>query len=608
MTRSASRLAVSLATVALTWLALGAGAAAATNLYAADQNEATVFQYGVGASGLLSALSPAFVTSSAGATQLAVSPDGKSIYVANKGKEVSQYNIGAGGLLMPMSPPTVPAGTDAYGIAVAPDGKSVYVANQLSETVSQYDVGPGGALSPKSPATVKTGEHPNGIAISPDGKSVYVASGGSKDIWEYDVGSGGALSPKPVTPAPAGEEAWGIVVSPDGRSVYVTDYEDNGVFQYDVGPGGALSPKSPSLVATGEFPLQIAISPDGKSLYVTNDGAPEAEAISQYDVGGDGLLSPKAVPLVAAPRFGADAVVLTPDGRSAYLGVEGGAIVAQYDVGPGGALSAKVPASVPAGSEATGLAVTPDQAPAASFTSSVLAAGSASAFNASASTDPDGTVASYSWSFGDGSIGTGVAPAHTYAAPGTYTVTLQVADEAGCSAALVFTGQTAYCNESAGAIASALVTIPPGSGSSLPLPVPAPTITSARQSATRWREGHRTAAISRRRLPVGTTFSFTLNERAGVRFKFTHLVGGRRDRGRCVAQTKRNRRRHACRRTVAAGSLSFAAHSGRNKVAFQGRLSAGHKLLPGRYTLVITATNSTGARSAPASLSFTIVR
>ena len=62
------------------------------------------------------------------------------------------------------------------------------------------------------------------------------------------------------------------------------------------------------------------------------------------------------------------------------------------------------------------------------------------------------------------------------------------------------------------------------------------------------------------------------------------------------------------RRTATAGTLTFTGHSGTNKVAFQGRISPAKKLKPGRYTLVITATNSAGVRSAPKSLSFTIVK
>jgi hypothetical protein len=59
---------------------------------------------------------------------------------------------------------------------------------------------------------------------------------------------------------------------------------------------------------------------------------------------------------------------------------------------------------------------------------------------------------------------------------------------------------------------------------------------------------------------------------------------------------------------VTAGTLTFAGHSGTNKVVFQGSISRSKKLNPGRYTLVIVAMNSAGQRSAPRKLSFTIVK
>ncbi|MGH2829212.1 MAG: PKD domain-containing protein, partial [Actinomycetota bacterium] len=50
------------------------------------------------------------------------------------------------------------------------------------------------------------------------------------------------------------------------------------------------------------------------------------------------------------------------------------------------------------------------------------------------STDPDGTIASRSWNFGDGTTSTATNPTKTYAAAGTYTVTLTVTDNGGASA------------------------------------------------------------------------------------------------------------------------------------------------------------------------------
>lgn len=47
------------------------------------------------------------------------------------------------------------------------------------------------------------------------------------------------------------------------------------------------------------------------------------------------------------------------------------------------------------------------------------------------SSDPDGNIASHLWDFGDGATSAESDPRHTYAAPGTYTVTLTVTDDDG---------------------------------------------------------------------------------------------------------------------------------------------------------------------------------
>ena len=136
----------------------------------------------------------------------------------------------------------------------------------------------------------------------------------------------------------------------------------------------------------------------------------------------------------------------------------------------------------------------------------------------------------------------------------------------------------------------------------------APVLTNVAESNHRWRDGTRLASFARKakRPPVGTTFSFTLNQAASISFSFTQIVGGRTVKGKCAAQTKKNRHQHACKRAVRRGVLSFAAHAGSNKAVFQGRISHALKLKPGTYTLVITAKNSAGQSSAPARLSFTV--
>ncbi len=52
-------------------------------------------------------------------------------------------------------------------------------------------------------------------------------------------------------------------------------------------------------------------------------------------------------------------------------------------------------------------------------------------FSGSGSSDVDGTVVGYFWDFGDGGSAVGASASHTYAIPGTYTVTLSVTDDKG---------------------------------------------------------------------------------------------------------------------------------------------------------------------------------
>jgi PKD repeat protein len=69
-----------------------------------------------------------------------------------------------------------------------------------------------------------------------------------------------------------------------------------------------------------------------------------------------------------------------------------------------------------------------NEPPVASFTFNCT--GLSCDFDGTGSDDPDGTIASYDWDYGDGSPhGSGATPSHTYATADTYTVVLTVTDD-----------------------------------------------------------------------------------------------------------------------------------------------------------------------------------
>ena len=78
-----------------------------------------------------------------------------------------------------------------------------------------------------------------------------------------------------------------------------------------------------------------------------------------------------------------------------------------------------------------------NQSPAAAFTAAT--SGLTASFDAGGSSDPDGTVADFAWTFGDGSTGSGASPSHAYPGTGAYSVRLVVTDDDGSTDTLTKT-------------------------------------------------------------------------------------------------------------------------------------------------------------------------
>ena len=149
---------------------------------------------------------------------------------------------------------------------------------------------------------------------------------------------------------------------------------------------------------------------------------------------------------------------------------------------------------------------------------------------------------------------------------------------------------------------------PPAPPPPPPVEEEAPDLGALRVEPPRFRLGTRLPRLlpSARR---GAQIRFTLSEPASVRLEFAVRRTGRRVGGRCLKPTRARRSRPRCFRYVRVPpALTFAGHSGLNRVRFHGRLTARRSLKPGRHRVTARATDAAGNRSVRRSATFTVLR
>ncbi|MFC5381901.1 PKD domain-containing protein [Aquipuribacter nitratireducens] len=195
------------------------------------------------------------------------------------------------------------------------------------------------------------------------------------------------------------------------RHLYV---DSGGRVGFGVYPGASRVLRSATAVVDGQWHHVVGtLGTDGQKLYV--DGALVAQNAA----------TTSATPVTGYWRVGGDNLSGWPNRpASDYLDGQVDEVAVYHSV--------LTPQTV-ATHHALGLGQLPaNQSPTASFTTTT--SDLRVTVDGRASSDPDGTVASYAWAFGDGTTASGPTAIRTYAAPGTYTVTLTVTDDAGATA------------------------------------------------------------------------------------------------------------------------------------------------------------------------------
>jgi YVTN family beta-propeller protein len=280
----------------------------------------------------------------AGPTQIVMSPDRKTAYVAGwddlpgqirpgtltairtatntPGKVLTVCRTGDGGVIIAITPDgktvyfacatansviPVRTRTDTSGkpikisypsaIAITPDGKTAYVANGAGSTVI-----PISTATNKPGKPIKVGYGPAAIAVTPNGKTAYVATynGGVTPI--------STATNKPGKPIKI--DGYDIAITPDGRTAYVLtmpnpDNDQGFVVPIHVATGARGKP-----IRVGLAPKQIAFTPDSAMAYVTNFGSGTVTSI-RVATGAAG----KAIKVGTGPGN----LAITPDGKTAYV-------------------------------------------------------------------------------------------------------------------------------------------------------------------------------------------------------------------------------------------------------------------------------------------------
>jgi YVTN family beta-propeller protein len=159
-------------------------------------------------------------------------------------------------------------GAGPNGIAITPDGRTAYVANFDSDTVTLIDT------ATNTPATTLTGfDRPSAIAITPDGSTAYVANWLTGTVTPVRTATN-----RRRTPIPVGAEPYDIAVTPDGTTAYVSNLDANTVTPFDVATG---TPSAP--IPVGAFAHQIAITPDQAPRAVFTASPAPAGSVTRFD-------------------------------------------------------------------------------------------------------------------------------------------------------------------------------------------------------------------------------------------------------------------------------------------------------------------------------------
>lgn len=210
-------------------------------------------------------------------TGLVVSPDGRTIYLADSADGITPVSAATGkagkAIAISGGAPGSFIGGPAGGLAVTPDERTLFT--------TVYDEKSGATL-PLARVDLRTGKETGQVQVpgdavfafvmSSNGKTLYVAS--ADQLYAVNAVTG---RPERRIPAPRSvlEAAGPMVLSPDGRTLYMAVPGDGGSGSGAVVSVNLQTGAAGRAVSVGWEPVSLGVTPDGRTLYVAVDGMDE---------------------------------------------------------------------------------------------------------------------------------------------------------------------------------------------------------------------------------------------------------------------------------------------------------------------------------------------
>jgi YVTN family beta-propeller protein len=260
---------------------------------------------------------------------IAVSPDGRTVYVANQSSHVLSVVDAASHRVTSVTLRNTPR-----FVTTSRDGRLVFVS-MYENDLSGSGVAVVDAASHRVIRNLTTGKQPYALSIGPDGK-VWVPIHGEGLVEIYDAGT---LAPDGLVKTPPNPHAVGF--SSDLMRAFTPDHESNVVSAIDMNTGKVIRS-----IPVGEAPHSLAVSPDGRRVLVADFGADAATLIDATTFQRTGPIKVGKQPQSAA---------YAADGNHGYIVDEGSGAVSVLDGHTG-----KVTATVRVGRSPRFVAVSPD--------------------------------------------------------------------------------------------------------------------------------------------------------------------------------------------------------------------------------------------------------